>query len=263
MRLESRGLLALAVALTVSSCDVGRDDETPSGTLTPADRDIAARLYAGTPRTPPDFLDDAAPAGFAQVTTYHVKTAQLAAPAATSHEVCSDDWSQAFAWSEEVALASSPYLDLVGNETTVRYYELDRVPSGQPDRYVRMRVFRCSYLDRTGVDTMVTAGFAGMLNARPLDAAALRELSEYLWRFTTYNNADHAVLASEPSSAAGLAHVLTIASLERAVYGAGCDRVTLREWTHAADPNTGLLELTTVAVREFHVARTGDWIDAC
>jgi len=263
MRLESRGLLALAVALTISSCEVGQEDEGLSGALSPADRDIAARLYAGAPRTPPGFLDDAAPAGFAQVTTYHVKTAQLAAPAATSYEVCSDDWSQAFAWSEEVAAASSPYLDFVGNEATVRYYELDRVPRGQPDRYVRMRVFRCSYLDRIGVDTTAADGFAGMLNARPLDPAAVRELSEYLWWFTTYNNADHAVLASEPSSGGALAHVLAIASLERAAFGAGCDRVTLRDWTHTADPNTGVLQLTTAVVREFRVARTGDRIDAC
>ena len=94
---------------------------------------------------------------------------------------------------------------------------------------MRQRVFRCAYLDRTGVDLAAADGFAGSLNARPLDAAALRDLVEYLWLFTSYNNAGHAVLASE-ASLPGPAHTLTLASLERAAGGA-CDRVTVRDWT--------------------------------
>ena len=38
--------------------------------------------------------------------------------------------------------------------------------------------------------------------------------SEYLWLFTSYNNAGQAVLASE-ASLPGPAHTLTLASLER------------------------------------------------
>lgn len=263
MRLEPQGLLALAAAFTLSSCEVPGNEPLPGG-LSPADTEIAARLYAGTPRTPPGFLDDPVPSGFSQVTTYHVKTSQLGAPAATVHEVCTDDWSQAFAWSEEVAAASSPYLDLVGNETTARYHEFDRVPRGQPDRYVRMRVFRCSYLDRIGVDTTLDGGFAGAFNARPLDAAALRDLSEYLWRFTPYNNAGHLVLASEPRAVAvGVAHMLTLASLERAVGGTSCDRVTVRDTVLSADSVTGVLQRTTVFAREFSVHQAGGLIVGC
>jgi hypothetical protein len=133
------------------------------------------------------------------------------------------------------------------------------MPRGQPDRYVRMRVFRCSYLDRAGVDVTAGAGFAGTLRAQPVDTTALRDLSEYLWRFTLYNNADHAVIASEPSGA-GLAHALTLASLERA---ASCDRIVVREWKHTADATTGALELTMTAVREFRARRDGVTIIGC
>src|SRR5262245_35080255 len=150
MRLEARGLVFLAAVVMVSSCELPPETQAPD-TLSPGDQEIAASLYAGTPRTPPGFSDDPAPAGFAQVTTYHVKSSQLEVAAALSYEVCSDDWAEAFAWSEQVALASSRYLDLVGNESTERYFEFDRVPRGQPDRYVRMRVYRCAYIDRTGV----------------------------------------------------------------------------------------------------------------
>jgi len=262
MRLEARGSVVLAAVVMVSSCELPPQSETP-GTLSPGDQEIAARLYVGAPRTPPGFSDDPVPSGFAQVTTYHVKSSQLGVSAAASYEVCSDDWAQAFAWSEQVALASSRYLDLVGNESTNRYFEFDRVPRGQPDRYVRVRVYRCSYLDRTGVDPTATAGFAGVLNVRPLNAAALRELNEYLWRFTLLNNADHAVIASEARPAAGLAHALTIASLERADAGANCDRITLHDSILAADSATGELQRTAVFVRELRTRREGSLIVGC
>jgi hypothetical protein len=262
MRLEPRGVLALTAAALLSSCELPQENQPPA-TLAPGDAQIAARLYAGTQRTPPGFLDDPVPSGFAQVTTYHVKASQLAAPAATSHEVCTDDWAQAFAWSEEVAVAASPYLDLVGNETTARYYEFDRVPRGQPDRYVRMRVFRCAYLDRTGVETTQEAGFSGVLNVRPIDGAALRELSEYLWRFTTYNNADHAVIASEPRNSLEPGHLLVIASLERAAYGGNCDRITLRDSILTAELVMGGLHRQTRVVRQFGVRQEGGLVVGC
>ena len=263
MRLEQRGLVALATAAMITACEMPPDNEAPAAPSA-ADQQIAARLYAGTPRTPPGFLDDPAPSGFAQVTTYHIKASQLAPPTASSHEVCTDDWSQAFAWSEEVAAAASPYLDLVGNEATTRYFEFDRVPRGQPDRYVRMRVFRCAYLDRTGIDdTTAGAGFAGALNARPIDGTALRELSEYLWRFTTYNNSGHAVIASEPRNSMELGHTLTIASLEHGAFGGSCDRVTVRDSILTADLVTGVLQRQTVFVRELRVRQEGGLVVGC
>jgi len=261
MRLESRVALILAAALSITGCEVPPEYQPP-GTLSLDDQQIAARLYAGSPRTPVGFLEDPAPTGFAQVTTYHVKTSQLAAPTSPSYEVCSDDWNQAFAWSEEVAVASSPYLDFVGNEATNRYFEFDRVPRGQPDRYVRMRVFRCSYLDRTGVDSTLADGFGGMLNVQPIDATALRELSEYLWRFTPYNNVGYAVLASEPRNGSELGHALTIASLQRAVSGS-CDRVVLHDAILSVDSSTGALHRGTAFVREFGARQEGTLLISC
>jgi hypothetical protein len=238
MHLGFRGIAAAAAVAALCSC--GGDEAAPAATLTATDGEIAAALYAGTPRTPAGFAVDPAPASYEQVTTFHLKTSQLAAPAATQHEVCTDDWSVALAWSEEVAAQASPYLDLVATETTTRYFELGRVPRGDPSRYVRMRVLRCAYLDRTGVELSTTNGYAGTLNERPLDAAALKHTSEYLWLFTTYNNSGHVVVASG-TRAGGLAHSITIATLERQANGPACDRVTLRDWTHTATESTGLI----------------------
>jgi hypothetical protein len=187
MRFHFRGWPAMTAVLAVSSC--GSSDialpPTDLASLPQADAQIAAVLYAGTPRTPAGFLADPAPPGYAQVTTYHVKTSQVAVPSATTHELCTDDWSMALAWSEEIAAQATPYLDLVGNDATPRYFEFGRVPRGTTGQYVRQRVYRCAYLDRTGVDLAAAEGFAGVVNLRPLDAAALRELVEYLWRFTS------------------------------------------------------------------------------
>lgn len=260
MRPSAHGLAALAASLALCSCTTEVPVFPPS--LSVADSEIAAALYAGAPRTPPGFAADAAPASFAQVTTYHIKSSQVAAPAATLHELCSDDWTAALAWSEEVAAQASPYLDLVATDTTPRWFEFGRVPRGEPTQYVRMRVLRCAYLDRTGVDLGLETGYAGTLNVRPLDAAALRNLVEYLWLFTPYNNAGHAVVASAPRGP-GLAHALTIATLERGAGTSACDRVTLREWTHEAVPATGLLTRQAAVVREFGVRRDGGTLAAC
>jgi hypothetical protein len=263
MHFVFRGPAAAAAVAALCSC--GGDEAAAPGTpdaLSAADRDIAAALYAGTPRTPVGFTADPAPASFEQVTTYHLKTSQLAAPAATQHEVCTDDWNVALAWSEEVAAQASPYLDLVATEATARYFELGRVPRGDPSRYVRMRVLRCAYLDRTGVELALEEGYAGSLNERPLDAAALKSLSEYLWLFTTYNNSGHVVVASEPGAGA-LAHTVTIATLERHANGATCDRVVLRDWTHAANEATGLLTLAVTPQREFGVRQDAGTLVGC
>lgn len=262
MRLITRAWPALAAALVVTSC--GSDDDAPASvvSLSPVDAEIAAALYAGTPRTPPGFAADAPPSSYSQVTTYHIKSSQLAAPAATTYELCTDDWNTALAWSEEVAAQANPYLDLVSNETTARYFEFGRVPHGVADQYVRQRVFRCAYLDRSSVNLAAGSGSAGVLNARPIDAAALHDVAEYLWQFTSYNNVGHAVIASE-TVLPGPAHALTLASLERAALGASCDRVIVREWLHGADVGTGALERSTTFVREFGVRATGGTLAGC
>jgi hypothetical protein len=262
MRHGWREVASLGLALTLCACSdsSGPAPSTPA-VVAPSDMAVAAQLYAGAPRTPPGFVADPVPLSFEQVTTYHVKSQQLAAPAATEHELCTDDWSEAFAWSEEVATRAPDYLDFVANETADGYFQFDRVPRGQPQRYVRMRVYRCAYLDRAAVDLKAAQGYAGTFNRRPLDAAALRDLTEYLWLFTPYNNAGHAAIASETRPGPFLAHAITIASF--AADAGGCDRVTLTDWTHTLDAATGALSLAAIPVRDFRVRREAGMVVGC
>jgi hypothetical protein len=60
-----------------------------------------------------------------------------------------------------------------------------------------------------------------------------------------------------------LAHVLTLASLARAVGAGTCDRVTVRAWTHGAEPGTGALQLDSSVVREFGVRQEGGALVGC
>jgi hypothetical protein len=256
-----RGWLLIAATLALSACTVPPEDGGALLTVSDEDAAIAAQLYAGTPRTPAGFLADPVPASFALVTTYHIKSRQLAPAAPTQYELCTDDWTEALAWSETIALAAPTYLDLVGNDASERYFELDRVPRDDPQHYERIRAYRCSYLDRSGVDLEGASDVAGTFNHRPLDAAALRDLAEYLWQFSEYNNAGHAVLSSAGQAVpGGLAHTLGLASLER---GTTCDRVVLRDWTHTVDGVTGTLRSTVIERREFGVRREGDTVVGC
>jgi hypothetical protein len=233
--------------------------------VTKTDLEIAQLVYTDRERTPAGFQRDPPPQWSGQVATFHLKNADLAAvsPDQPRHEVCTDDWNAALAWSEQVAQSAPAYSDLVETSSTERWFEFGRVVRSTDPRYLRMRVFRCSYVDRGGVDLGADEGSAGTLNRRPIDAVALAALSEYLWQFTLYNNFGHAVLASRGKPAGGtLGHELVIASLERGTPGS-CDRVVVRSWSHRADPASGALTLETEPLWSFRAREAAGTIELC
>lgn len=246
-------LLLLATAFVLNGCGGGGGDgsSTPSPATVSSrpvdqtDLQIAQTLYAGTPRTPTGFYSDPGPSGQAHVSTAHLKNTDIA-PAAGQplHELCTDDWNEALSWSETSAQNAAPYADLMETNDDARYFEFGRMRQGDPDFYLRARVFKCSYLDRSSADLRSTAGPAGRLNQRPLTATDLRTLSEYLWQFTTYNNFGHAVLQSRGrTTTSGLSHTLYIANLVRDGTSASCDRIDVQTWTHSVDTRSGELQL--------------------
>jgi hypothetical protein len=220
---------------------------------------IAELLYAGAPRVPADFQSDAPPPGSGVVSTYHLQNTQLA-PAAARYELCTDDAIQARDWSNAVSGGAEA---LLGESTTDRYFEFQRVRNGTPVVTVRARVFRCAYLDRSAVNLADVQGPAGLMNLRPLDAAALRTLSEYLWNFSIYNNSDNAVLASRGAQQSGsLEHEIVMAQLIRAGSG-GCDRVSVSAWRHRVDLATGALVREWVPLWEFGARQQTGGVTTC
>lgn len=253
---------ALAATLLLSSCGGGGSDApaspaqvAPPRAVGESDLQIAQLLYAGTPRTPAGFYEDSQPSGHDHVATVHLKNTDLdtslSAPSA-QHELCTDNWSTALDWSETSAQQSPQYADLVATDDAVRYYEFARSRAGDPDFYLRERVFKCAYLDRASADLRSPEGAAGQLNQRPLTAEELRTLSEYLWQFTSYNNFGHVVLRSSGTTAAtSLTHTLVIAKLERGGVSATCDRVDVIAWRHSADTTSGALQLEVETLWSF------------
>ena len=262
--------VAIVALLACAACGGGAEGVPAAPTaiadsrpIDSSDLEIAQLLYADTQRTPSGFHVDSAPTESGYVATSHLKNVDLPdASNAAPYELCSDDWTTALSWSDQVAAASVASI-LTDTNTTTSYYEFGRTRPGTPAGYVRARVYRCSYLDRTGVDLNHATGAAGKLNQRPLTATELQLLAEYLWQFTAYNNYGSAVLKSSGTrSNSGLQHSLIIALLTSAATG-GCDRISVFDWTHSADAQTGQLDLDTRSLWDFGAHLVAGQVKLC
>ena len=276
-RLSPRRTHAAVIAgcLVLSSCGGGSGTEVspPTAQAQPArpvefsDLQIAQLIYDGTPRTPSDFFQEAQPPGPSHVSTRHLKNTDLDATLTDStpqYELCADNWNDALSWSETSAQQAGAYADLVATNDDARFYEFGRSRAGDPDFYVRERVFKCSYLNRTAADLRLPEGDAGQLNQRPVTAEELRALAEYLWQFTTYNNFGHAVLKSSGAVSPGsLTHTLIIATLEHGGISATCDRIDVIAWRHAAETTSGALQLDLETLWSFGARESGGNRELC
>jgi len=137
------------------------------------------------------------------------------------------------------------------------------VRPGEPQFYVRSRVFKCAYLDRSDANLRIGHGPAGQLNQRPISAPELRNLSEYLWQFTTYNNYGSAVLKSSgATTSGGLSHTLIIGTLVRSGLSESCDRIDVIGWRHTIDDD-GRLELDVQTLWSFGARESAGVASLC
>ena len=235
-----------ALALAMSACGGGysppQSQPQTVRAVAQSDVEIATLLFSDSQRTPPGFHTEPAPAaGYAAI--FHIKNSDLqAALAAMSpvHELCTDNWNEAFGWSEAAAASETVYSDLTATNTSEQYYEFVRTRRTAGTAIEQMRVYRCNFLDRDGADIARLTGAAGHLNKRPLEIADVRWALEYQWQFSVYNNVDNVVLKSVPLAAgASPAHELILAALARGAGTAGCDRVRVFAWSYRADATSG------------------------
>ena len=236
-------------------------------TTTAADLALATRLYKGDERTPAGFDVEARPASvLGTLSTRHLKNTDFATgpqAAGPSHEVCTNDMAQALDWSERQSTWNGQYSDLAEVRGDAHFFEIVRVPRADTTAMVRHRVFKCDYLDRSSSDLRVDNGAAGAMNQRPLTADELEALSEYLWQFTMYNNADYAVESSARSvNGSELKQIIRLGQLVRGANG-GCDTVQLRDWTHTMNTTDGTLSRALTDVRTYQVKSTGGVVGTC
>jgi hypothetical protein len=232
-----------------------------------ADLALATRLYKGDERTPAGFDVEVRPASVSgTVSTRHLKNTDFATgpqAASPTYEVCTNDMAQALDWSERQSTWNGQYSDLAEVRGDAHVFEIVRVPRADTTAMVRHRVFKCDYLDRSSSDLRVDNGAAGAMNQRPLTADELEALSEYLWQFTMYNNADYAVESSARSvNGSELKQTIRLGQLVRGANG-GCDTVQLRDWTHTMNTTDGTLSRALTDVRTYQVKSTGGVVGTC
>ena len=197
-------------------------------------------------RTPEGFYQEPTrdPATF--YTIHHVTNTGIMAPSLVTdatpvYELCSDDFSEAYNWSEIASSSSGRSLDLADTTDTEMYFEFSRFNPEELNRIDLSRVFKCTYLDRSGVNLNDLSVFKGVLAKRPFDAYDLKLVVEYLWLFSYSNNFGHVVLSSDSTETADeYVHTLTEATLQVSHDPFGeCDLIEVFVSTHVANKATG------------------------
>jgi hypothetical protein len=266
-------LIISGVILLLGACGGGgaENSATPnlqtagvSAGVTQTNAEIAALIYNDSQRTPSGFYTEAVPVFSGYVATSHLKTTDINSVAVLHYELCTDDFNQALQWSDTANSLSGDNATLTGNDTTDVYFEFDRLRPGTPQGYLRQRVYKCAYLNRNTVDLQASSGDAGILNARPLNTTTLKNLSEYLWQFTAYNNFGNVVLNSSGASGSNsLTHSIVVATLTRANSADSCDSIDVATWQHSLDSTTGDLTLSVTPLFTFQAQESNGAVLVC
>jgi hypothetical protein len=237
--------LALCL-LGISACGgagsgAGTSGSGAQGRVLPTDDEILAKVYDNLYQWPDYFYVDERADTPRSYTFYHVKDASV------SYELCTDDYDQALAWesADNDSRAANGYY--VGSYENDRYFEIIRelsYTSGvgnitDPTSPGFARVFKCSYLNRDGVDRNIRNGYAGTLHVQELSEEVIRTFTEYMWQFTFFWPANKKVLETSSSETdAAFQHTLLLAF--RTNQGTGqCDLIEIVDWIFSVDKNNG------------------------
>ncbi len=237
-------VLTIAAACGSSGpADTSKTTEAPGNqayTL-PSNDDILAKAYDSDYNVPAGFYVDERAETTRSYTIHHVLDES------DSFEVCSDDLVDAQALESadnDTRAVSGYYVTSFENE---RYFEFVRELDytqdvgniGDITSPGYARVFKCNHTNRDGVDRTLLDGYSGRLDSEHLDAATLREFTEYLWQFTFFNVSAKKVIDSYGSTApSALRHTLLLALVVKQGVDA-CDRIDVVNWHFDADPLTG------------------------
>lgn len=250
-------LLSVAAACGGSGSSGGAGNQGVSATTSsepslPDDAAIVTLLYNNSYSVPDGFYVDERANTERSYALHHVLDDT------GSFELCTDDFALAMAWEENDNAARSVQGYFVDSYENSRYFEFARELSYQDDvgnidditSPGFARVFKCRHTSRDGVDRSLLAGYAGTINAQPVDADSIRLFSEYLWQFTFFPNSRKKVIESSPSSTnETFDHTLVLAfSTNQGVDK--CDLIEVVEWRFSANRTTGVVS------KEFDLRRS-------
>ncbi len=271
--MHSRYLVMLPWLLLATACGGGSSgttetDRTPVGAATPAllpESEIAARVYDTSYSVPAGFYVDERANTDRSFTIHHV------IDGSASYELCTDDYATAETWESRDNQSRSVKGYFVGSYENDRYFEFVRELSydndvGNIDDVTSpgyARVFKCSSINRDGVNRMQMDGYAGTLGNAPLTAASVQSFSEYLWQFVFFPAGRPKVIDSVGNEDDwSIGHTLVLASAVN--QGSGrCDRIDVSEWRYSADRATGQVTRDYATVKSFEAEFANGVVRLC
>lgn len=248
MKISTQSLLPV-LAIAAACGGSGSTDSSTTQAVTagsaanalPSNAVILAKAYDNNYTVPDGFFIDERAVTTRSYTVHHVLDTSA------SFEECRDDLVDAQALEEADNNSRTVSGYFVTSHETERYFEFVRELAYTEDvgnvndltSPGFARVFKCDHTDRSGVDRSLLDGYSGRINPERLDAATLREFTEYLWQFRFFNTSHKKVLSSYGSgSPATLQHTLLLALVHSQGQEA-CDRVDVVEWRFSADTSSG------------------------
>lgn len=240
--------IATFCLLGVAACNSQNSNGQPSISelqqrVLPSDSEILSAVYDNFYQVPEDFFVDERSSTAKSYSLYHVKDASL------SYELCTDDYQQAFAWELSDSRQRHLYGTYVESYENDRYFEFVRELSF-PDSIGNIsdltslnfaRVFKCSYVNRDGVDRNLRDGYAGTLNVSSPTNQSIRAYSEYMWQFTFFWPAQKKVLQTHSlESNDKYEHTLVLGFLTNRGTDQ-CDLIEIVDWTFSVDKSNGRL----------------------
>jgi len=232
--------------LSLAACD----GEHPAHSVTevsltsriiPSQEEIIAAIYDSSYTVPDTFFVDERADTPQSYTLYHLKDVSV------SYELCTDDFDQARQWEDTDNTERSVSGSYAGSYQNDNYFEFIRelyypnsvgnVAGTTSPGFAR--VFKCSNVNRNGVDRNLRDGFAGILNVRPLSLGAVREFSEYMWQFVFFETSQRKVLRTYSTELqTTLEHTLLLGFAINQGTGR-CDRIEVVDWIFSADKSNG------------------------
>lgn len=235
------GILAIAcLALCACSTDEGAGPERTLRVY-PPDEEVMAKVYDSAYSVPEGFFVDERANTTRSYTIYHVIDASV------SYELCTDNHDEALSWESADNETRSVNGEYVGSYENNRYFEFIRELT-YPDSAGNItdptspgfsRVFKCSYVNRDGVDRNLRNGYAGTLNVQTLSVEAIRTFVEYTWQFRFFWTARKTVLDSFSDELANsYQHTLMLAFMTNQGLDK-CDLVEVVDWIFTVDKDDG------------------------
>ncbi|MFK8053768.1 MAG: hypothetical protein AB8F65_12450 [Woeseiaceae bacterium] len=236
--------------------------DTSTAAVDPRAEDLrlAKLAYSPDERTPAGFYEEPRLYPDRSEFRFHVKSSDVGMTAGeAAYDVCSGDFAVALDWSSDSALNRDFDTTLSATAETEWYFQFERTIAGDEPGMLINRVYKCDAFDRSNA---LSDGFAGRITKGDFDADDLRFISEYLWQFSLYNNALHAVVDSVASDAA--THDIERVQVN---VGAGvvenCDRVEVWRWRHRVDAATGDLTSEQQFLRAFDARQSDSVVSLC